>query len=200
VTAVNRPVAEREATGKRWSPDEAFQRLLKHFSNPQIARNRLDQAIRAGEITLLWRKADRPWTADEPRFLTLFITVSTFDAADGIHANLHAVGYTPGPDLNEYEWALSAGEVEALCTPATERNSPEVEPRGDLEKYRWDEISTELGRQIYIGEIDPQKISDRAAAALMMTFCSEKWNKYPAESQMRAKVSGWLNSYRASKL
>jgi hypothetical protein len=196
---VNKQVAEHEAPGKRWSLDEAFQRLLKHFGNQHVACERLNQAIVAGEVTLWGCEADG-WFRDDTRAFLRYVTVMTFDTPDGWHAAMVGNGNTLTPDLSKYVWALPAAEVEALCTPATERNSPEVEPKGDTEQYRWDEIATELGRQIYIGKIDPQKIGDRAAAALMMTFCSEKWNKHPAESQMRAKVSGWLKSYKASKL
>jgi hypothetical protein len=198
---VNNPVAEREAT--RWSVDEAFQRLLKHHSgNAQIARRHLHQAIIAGQITLLWRKADGPWIEDKPRMLALYIDIGTYDKPDGIHASLHAIGYIPGPDLSEHEWALSADEVEALCTPAPERQShvaAEVEPKGDTEKYRWDKIATEFGLQIYVGDIDPLKISAREATEKMLTFCVEKWDMQPAESHMRAKVDDWLKAYKRKR-
>jgi hypothetical protein len=198
---MNKPATEVDATAQRWSIDEAFQRLLKHhFVNPQIARSRLSQAIKAGEITLWWRKADGPWVADKPRRLHLYIHVNWYEKPDGSpHGNIVPAGYIPGPDLSEYEWALSADEVEALCTSAPERKSPvaaEIEPRGDAEHYRWDEIATELGARIYEGDIKPPEMSVRDITKKMLTFCSEKWGIRPVESHMRAKLTGWLKVYK----
>jgi hypothetical protein len=158
-------------TADRISLDRAFQLLLRDVSDPYVACEQLNAALRMGRVKLF---ADGAKV--KPGYFARILLVVADAAPDGrwtanITQTISLAVIMPK------EWALSG--IEGLLKPPRQRPGPKP-------KFDWPAIKAEIARR-YTGPQDKRpRISEIARE--MLGWCDEQYGIEPQDSAMRDAV------------
>jgi hypothetical protein len=166
--------------------DEAFQRLhlALREKNGNVTCERFNTAVREDRIGL---QVDG--VKVNSNFFATHLRVSVEKTSGGgWTAKMTAIRALRRP-VNEYEWAVSASDVDRF-----EKSKSESSRRrpGPVTTHDWIAISAEIAFRCCNGL--PK--SERKLADDMLQWCEDIYDKSPAESEMRAAVKQVCDRFR----
>ncbi len=179
--------------------DEAFQQFHRREKNPHVACEQLNQALREG--LTLWAKPAPSMPADEklklagvkrfkampPDYFASNYRV-TIERADGRWtarvANVARICMMPA---DWFDWTVSAPGVDSRL----KSKSPSRSKSGRKSDYDWAVIEHEIARRCLDAKAKQGRVPDNVSelARDILEWCQTKFEKEPAESAMRERVS-----------
>jgi hypothetical protein len=173
------------------SADEAFQVVLKHFGDRQIAVQHLR------EFVLLGFKDGQRFEVDIDRYGLYF---DVYQTPDGWHASVRmkpgGIGLT---DFDAYRWAFSAERVNALCEPIAEDRAPPGARRGRKVQYDWPVFQAEFFGRLFFNDVGPHdEINIERTADDLMTWglLHLGADNTPQRTAMQEKIKEWIEIWR----
>jgi hypothetical protein len=178
---------------ERLTIDQAFQRLLTCVQKPYVARNRLEQAILDGEVTLWGREAQRSWFRVKPDFFKQHLHISLDESPEGWHACVAMqAGKIGVQDFEQYEWMVPANEIEALQQDKTVPGAK----RGPKEKYPWELFKAKFYLDLYDDDVPAHgdvNFEQRAKRKWGSEHPEIGEESTPSQNAMRTKVTEWAS-------
>jgi len=204
-------VSKPEETPLTFSPHEweplptAFDRIMSVF----LTRNRtlfyLNRDLRSGRL-----RSARVQISDGKKTMTLLshsdweqLTVHTsiLDPIEGVRVDPYVPGeyFVCRVDLDK--WYPIAATPTMTAAHQSDQARPPERRRGPVTTHDWHSIDGEIARRC----IDPKTgrvlvpKSERMLARQMLAWCQEKYEKEPAESEMREAVKAICAALRSHK-